>query len=207
MKNRALILVDLQNDFMPGGALAVPDGDATVAIANELMASYDFVVATQDWHPEGHGSFAASHADRSPGEVIELHGVAQVLWPVHCVQGTPGASFHSSLDVAGIDAVVRKGEDLAIDSYGGFFDNGGERATGLTEILRDRGIIEVDLMGLATDYCVRFTALDAVREGFQARLLVEGCRGVELAPGDVAAALAEMAAVGVELRDPCDLRS
>ncbi|QDV04619.1 nicotinamidase/pyrazinamidase [Planctomycetes bacterium Poly30] len=201
MKNRALILVDLQNDFMPGGSLAVADGDSTVAVANGLMANYDLVVATQDWHPSNHGSFAANHPGLNPGEVIELGGLTQVLWPVHCVQGTPGASFHSGLDVGGIHAVVRKGEDPGVDSYSGFFDNGGERSTGLSALLRERGITAVDVMGLATDYCVRFTALDAKREGFQVRLLRSGCRGVELSPGDIDAALAEMSAAGVVLVD------
>ena len=199
MTKTALILVDLQNDFMPGGALAVTGGDEAVAAANRLMPSYEFVAATQDWHPAEHGSFAASHAGRAPGEMIELAGLPQVLWPVHCVQGTPGASFHSSLDVARIHAVVRKGMDPMIDSYSGFFDNGGSRSTGLTELLRARGITHVDILGLATDYCVRFTALDAVKEGFHTRLLRNGCRGVELAPGDIEGALTEMAEAGVEL--------
>ena len=200
MTKTALILVDLQNDFMPGGALAVDDGDATVAVANRLMPAYDFVVATQDWHPEGHGSFAASHPGKNPGDMIELAGLPQVLWPVHCVQGTPGAFFHSELDVARIDAVVRKGQTPSIDSYSGFFDNGGEHATGLTELLRANGVTHVDVLGLATDYCVRFTALDAVKEGFQTQLLRDGCRGVELNPGDIDGAFAEMAAAGIEVR-------
>ncbi len=199
MKNAALILVDLQNDFMPGGALAVTDGDATVPIANRLMGEYPFVVATQDWHPAGHGSFAAAHPGSNPGDRVELPGRPQVLWPTHCVQGSPGASFHSALDVAAIHAVVRKGEDPTIDSYSGFFDNGGERSTGLSTRLHAEGITAVDIMGLATDYCVRFTALDAVREGFRVRLLRAGCRGVELQPGDTAAALDELVAAGVEI--------
>ncbi|MEM8709777.1 MAG: bifunctional nicotinamidase/pyrazinamidase [Planctomycetota bacterium] len=199
MPKTALILVDLQNDFMPGGALAVTDGDATVTVANDLMPRYEFVVATQDWHPPGHGSFAASHEGKSPGDEIELAGLPQILWPTHCVQETPGASFHSSLDVAGIHAVVRKGEDPQVDSYSGFFDNGGRRATGLTNVLREAQVTSVDVMGLATDYCVRFTALDAVKEGLATRLLPHGCRGVELTPGDVASALEAMSAGGVEL--------
>lgn len=200
MPRTALVLVDLQNDFMPGGALAVDEGDATVTVANRLMGEYEFVVATQDWHPAEHGSFAASHPGKSPGEMIELAGLPQILWPVHCVEGTPGASFHSGLDVAHIDAVVRKGQDRNIDSYSGFFDNGGVRATGLTQRLREHGISDVDILGLATDYCVRFTALDAIKEGFRTRLLQEACRGVELNPGDIAAALAEMKDAGIELR-------
>jgi nicotinamidase/pyrazinamidase len=199
MKKTALILVDLQNDFMPGGALAVEGGDETVAVANRLIPSYEFVVATQDWHPSGHGSFAESHPGKAPGDMTELAGQPQGLWPVHCVQGTAGASFHSSLDVGGMHAVVRKGQRPNIDSYSGFFDNGGEHATGLGDLLRAQGVTDVDIMGLATDYCVRFTALDAVKEGFGVRLLGEGCRGVELNPGDIDAALAEMVAAGVKI--------
>ena len=190
----ALILVDLQNDFMPGGALAVPDGDATVGIANRLMPDYELVVATQDWHPLGHASFAANHEGREPGEVIDLDGLQQVLWPVHCVEGTPGASFHSSLDVAGIDLVVRKGTDPRVDSYSGFFDNGKRHSTGLTDMLRERGVNAVHVMGLATDYCVKFTALDAIAEGFETRLIEEGCRGIDLAKGDVQRAISEVRA-------------
>lgn len=199
MTKTALILVDLQNDFMPGGALAVTDGNATVAVANRLMPDYELVVATQDWHPEGHGSFAASHTGKAPGDMIELGGLPQVLWPVHCVQGSAGASFHSGLDVARIHAVVRKGQDPSVDSYSGFFDNGGSHATGLTELLRAAGVAQVDILGLATDYCVRFTALDAVKEGFHTRLLRDGCRGVELNAGDIDGAFTEMAEAGVEL--------
>lgn len=199
MEKTALILVDLQNDFMPGGALAVPEGDATVPVANRLMAKYPLVVATQDWHPAGHGSFAESHPGAGPGAMGELAGRPQVLWPTHCVQGTPGASFHSGLDVAGIHAVIRKGEDLLVDSYSGFFDNGGKRATGMTALLRTASVTAVDVMGLATDYCVRFTAQDAALEGFRVRLLLEGCRGVELHGGDIDAALRELVADGVQL--------
>ena len=199
MTKTALILVDLQNDLMPGGALAVTDGDATVAVANRLMPTYEFVVATQDWHPPGHGSFATSHPGKAPGERIELAGLPQVLWPVHCVQGTAGASFHSQLDIAPIDAVVRKGEDPAIDSYSGFFDNGGSHATGLTDLLHAHQVTGVDILGLATDYCVRFTALDAMKEGFHTRLLRDGCRGVELKPGDIHGALAEMTMAGIQI--------
>ncbi|MEZ6015719.1 MAG: bifunctional nicotinamidase/pyrazinamidase [Planctomycetota bacterium] len=201
MSRTALILVDLQHDFMPGGALAVAGGDETVAVANRLIPSYELVVATQDWHPAQHESFAANHAGRQPGEVIDLHGLPQVLWPVHCVQGTAGAALHSALDVAGIDFVVRKGTDPAVDSYSAFYDNGHRQTTGLAAELRRRGVEAVHILGLATDYCVKFTALDAVAEGFATTLLLEGCRGVELTPGDTTRALDALQAAGVTVRD------
>ena len=160
---RALILVDLQNDFVPGGALPVPDGHAVIPLANRLARSLELVVATQDWHPLGHKSFAASHPGRKPGEVIDLNGLEQVLWPVHCVAGTPGAELVAGLDSRKIDEVFRKGTDPEIDSYSGFFDNGHRRATGLHEYLRAKGVTDVYILGLATDYCVKFTALDARR--------------------------------------------
>lgn len=195
----ALIVVDIQNDFLPGGALAVPQGDAVVAVANALMPVFRRVVATQDWHPPGHGSFAAMHPGRAPGELITLRGTAQVLWPVHCVEGTHGAAFAAELDVGRIDAVVRKGMDPEIDSYSGFFDNDRQRATGLAERLRELGETELWVLGLATDYCVKATALDALRLGFRTTLVVDGCRAVELQAGDGARAIAEMQAAGVTL--------
>ena len=193
---KALILVDIQNDFCPGGHLAVPDGDAVVDVANRLQAGYDLVVATQDWHPKGHESFASVHG-KQPGEMIDLHGLNQVLWPDHCVQGTSGAEFHASLDMARVAKVFRKGTDRAIDSYSGFFDNGHRRATGLGDFLKAEGVTDVDVIGLATDYCVKFTALDAHAQGFATRVLEDACRGVELAPGDVARALDDLRAAGV----------
>ena len=194
-----LIVVDLQNDFLPGGALAVPDGDETVAVANAVMDRFARVVATQDWHPREHGSFAANQPGRAPGEVIELGGVAQVLWPVHCVQETPGAAFAAGLATRRIERIFVKGVDPALDSYSGFFDNDGRRATGLGDYLRERGETEVAVLGLATDYCVKATALDARRLGLRVRLIVDGCRAVELQPGDGARAIAEMLAAGVEV--------
>lgn len=197
--NRALILVDLQNDFMPGGPLAVPDGDQTVAVANDLIPRYDIVVATQDWHPANHGSFADNHPGQDLFTVIDLDGLDQVLWPVHCVQGTPGTEFHPDLQRADITKVFPKGLDPVIDSYSGFHDNGHRRATGLGDWLREQGVKAVDILGVATDYCVKFTALDARAEGFVTRLIVPGCRGVNLRPGDVDQALNDMAAAGIEL--------
>ncbi|MCA9660104.1 MAG: bifunctional nicotinamidase/pyrazinamidase [Myxococcales bacterium] len=196
---KALILVDLQNDFMPGGALAVAEGDAVVAVANRLIPRFELVVATQDWHPADHGSFAANHEGRRPGEVIDLEGLDQVLWPVHCVQGSAGAAFHADLDVDGLTEVFPKGQDATVDSYSGFFDNGKRRATGLGDYLKAQGVDEVFVMGLATDYCVKFTALDAAALGFKTSLVADGCRAVNLQPEDGAAAIAEMAAAGIEI--------
>ena len=194
-----LIIVDVQNDFLPGGALAVARGDEVVAVANALMPAFGRVIATQDWHPRAHGSFAAQHAGRSAGEVVELGGVDQVLWPVHCVQDSPGAAFAPGLELGGIDHVVQKGTDPRVDSYSGFFDNDRRRATGLEGLLREHGETQVWVMGLATDYCVKATALDALRLGFAVTLLVDGCRAVDLQAGDGARAIAEMQAAGVSL--------
>lgn len=196
---RALVLVDVQNDFMPFGALPVPHGDEVVDVANRMMGQFDFVVATQDWHPADHGSFASAHDGREPGAVVDLGGVQQVLWPDHCVQGAPGASFHSSLDVASIQAVVRKGTDATIDSYSGFFDNGHLKATGLDELLRARGVTDIWLVGLATDYCVLATALDARGLGYGVSVVEAGVRAVDLSPGDGEAALEAMRAAGCDV--------
>jgi nicotinamidase/pyrazinamidase len=196
---RALILVDIQNDFVPGGALAVREGDQVVPVANRLIPRFDVVVATQDWHPADHGSFAANHSGKRVGEVIDLSGLPQVLWPVHCVQGTAGAEFVPGLDVARVTKVFRKWTDREIDSYSGFYDNGHRRSTGLGEWLSERGVRDVCVMGLATDYCVKFTALDARKLGFGVTLVEDGCRGVELKPGDVARAIEEMRAAGVKV--------
>jgi len=200
---KALILVDLQYDFMPGGALAVPEGDVVVPLANALMGAFELVVATQDWHPPNHGSFAVNHEGRAPGEVITLAGLPQVLGPTHCVQGSRGAELVAGLDRSRVAAIFQKGCDPEIDSYSGFFDNGGRRSTGLGEFLEARGVEEVLVLGLATDYCVKFTALDALRSSpfkfKKVSLVVDACRAVDLSPGDGAAALAAMSAAGVEL--------
>ncbi len=178
---KALILVDIQNDFLPGGALAVPQGDEVVPVANELMPGYELVVATQDWHPADHQSFVE-------------------IWPVHCVQQTRGAEFARGLNLAGIHHVVQKGTDPAVDSYSGFFDNARGHATSLEALLRAAGVTEVDVLGLATDYCVRATALDAAALGFHVTLISRGCRGVELKPGDCERAIEEMRCAGVQIQ-------
>ena len=196
---RALILVDLQYDFCPGGALAVPRGDETIAVANRVMPHFSTVVCTQDWHPPDHKSFAVNNPGTSPGDVIELGGIAQVMWPAHCVRDTHGAQLHDGLDRMRITHVIRKGTDAAIDSYSGFFDNGHARATGLAAWLQERWIKQVYVMGLATDYCVKYTALDAVQLGFDVRVIEDGCRPVELSPGDGERAIAELRAAGVTI--------
>jgi len=195
----ALILVDIQNDFLPGGELAVPDGHAVIPIANRLSPKFECVVATQDWHPANHGSFAKNHLGRKPGELIVLGGLSQVLWPVHCVQNTPGADFAKELDTSQVVAVFRKGTDPEIDSYSGFFDNGHKQATGLGAFLKERGTGQVYVLGLATDYCVKFTALDARQLGFDVWVVADGCRGVDLKPGDSRAALGELREAGVHV--------
>ncbi len=196
---KALLLIDLQIDFCPGGALEVKEGDQVIPIANSLMEQFDLVVATQDWHPADHGSFAANHPWRKPGQVIDLHGLPQVLWPIHCVQGSFGANFHPTLNQAGIDKVFVKGTDPTIDSYSGFFDNGHRKATGLGDYLREQGVTQVFVLGLATDYCVKFTALDAIELGFDTSLIEDASRGVNLNEGDVQQAIAEMRSKGVNI--------
>lgn len=196
-ETKALILVDLQNDFCPFGALAVTEGDQVIPIANKLLDHFEVIVATQDWHPATHGSFAANHPWRKPGQVIDLHGLQQVLWPIHCVQGSFGAELVGALDQDKISQVFRKGTDETVDSYSGFFDNGKRKATGMGSWLRDQGVDTVYVMGLATDYCVKFTALDAIELGFKTFLIEDGSRGVDLQEGDVKRAVAEMNDKGV----------
>jgi nicotinamidase/pyrazinamidase len=196
---KALVLVDLQNDFVPGGALGVPAGDQVVPVANRVQSAFDLVVATQDWHPANHGSFAANHPGRKPGEIIELEGLEQILWPVHCVENTKGAEFLPGLDLSRVAEVFRKGVDPNIDSYSAFFDNAHRRATGLGQYLRQKGVGAVYIMGLATDYCVKFTSLDARQLAFDTYVIEDGCRGVELNPGDVEQALGQMREAGVQI--------
>ncbi len=197
----ALILTDIQNDFLPGGALAVPRGDEVVEPANRLASRFELVVATQDWHPPGHGSFASSHEGKKPGDVIELAGLEQVLWPDHCVQGTHGAAFAPGLSRERIAEVFRKGDDPDLDSYSGFFDNGHRRATGLGDYLKAKGAGPLYIVGLALDYCVKYTALDARRLGFETVLVLDACRGIDLKPGDVHRAVEEMQKAGVTVTD------
>jgi nicotinamidase/pyrazinamidase len=194
---KALILVDIQNDFCPGGALAVADGDAVVPVANRLMDTVDVVVATQDWHPANHGSFASNNPGKQVFTMGDLAGLPQVMWPDHCVQWTGGAQFHPGLDTKRIARVFPKGTDPTIDSYSGFFDNGKRKATGLGDWLKAKGVTEVQICGLATDYCVKATAIDAAQLGFRTVLVKDACRGVGMTPTDVPDALAAMRAAGV----------
>lgn len=196
---KTLLLIDIQNDFLPGGALAVPEGDRIVPVVNALMPGFDLIVATQDWHPADHGSFAANH----PGQAVfgqgELDGLPQTFWPVHCVQNTGGACFAPGLEPRGIQRTFQKGMNPRIDSYSGFYDNGHRVATGMAEWLKAAGARDLWVAGLATDYCVKFTVLDALREGFSVRVLRDACRGVDLTPGDSGRAFEEMAAAGAVL--------
>ncbi|MEM8666014.1 MAG: bifunctional nicotinamidase/pyrazinamidase [Planctomycetota bacterium] len=201
-----LLLIDLQNDFLPGGALAVPEGDQVIAFANQEMRHADYVVATQDWHPVNHGSFASQHTGVEIGEQFELDGLAQIAWPDHCIAGTEGAEFAEELDQARIDHVARKGTNPVIDSYSGFFDNGQRQATGLDNHLRSVGVQHLSVLGLATDYCVKFTVLDALQLDYPTRVLLAGCRGVNLQPSDVEDAIAEMRSAGAEIIEPYDFQ-
>lgn len=201
----ALIVVDVQNDFIPGGALAVPGGDEVIPLVNRLQTRFELIVATRDWHPPDHGSFAANHPGRRVGDSIELGGLEQRLWPVHCVQNSPGADFAPGLNRARWAKVVLKGTDAGIDSYSGFFDNGHRMATGLGDYLRQQGVRTVFVAGLATDYCVKFTALDARALEFATVVVRDCCRGVDLNPGDVERALDEMRAAGVGIVDSAEL--
>jgi nicotinamidase/pyrazinamidase len=198
MARQALVVIDVQNDFCPGGRLAVPGGDEVVAVVNNLISDFDHVVLTQDWHPAGHSSFASRHPGKQPFETIDLPYGPQTLWPDHCVQGTQGAAFHPALVWTKAELVIRKGFRAAIDSYSAFFENDHKTPTGLTGYLRERGIADVTLAGLATDYCVAYSALDAVRQGFSASVAMDGCRAIDL-DGSLAAMTERMRAAGVRL--------
>jgi nicotinamidase/pyrazinamidase len=182
---RALILVDVQNDFLPGGALAVKEGDKIIPKINELLQKpFDCIVASKDWHPKEHVSFASRHRMK-PGSVIPWHGTEQILWPDHCVQGSKGAEFASGWDTSKIYKVFYKGTDREIDSYSTFFDNDKRRATGLAQFFQEKGITKIYIAGLATDYCVAYSVRDACQLGFATYVIVDACRGVNLHPGDV----------------------
>jgi nicotinamidase/pyrazinamidase len=195
-----LIIVDVQNDFCPGGALAVPDGDAIIPLVNRLAGEFAHVVLTQDWHPAGHSSFASAHPGREAFETVEAPYGAQTLWPDHCVQATPGAAFHPALAAPHAQLVLRKGFRCEIDSYSAFRENDRRTPTGLTAYLRERGFARLTLCGLATDYCVLFSALDAREAGFAVELAAKACRGIDL-DGSLARAMRAMAEAGVSIRD------
>ena len=199
---RALLVVDVQNDFCPGGSLAVEAGDEVVPIINRVLPAFPLVVATQDWHPPDHVSFASSHPGRQPLDRIDVDGMAQVLWPDHCVQGTRGAELHPRLDVTRVGLLLRKGMRRGLDSYSAFFENDHRTDTGLRHYLKGLGVREVVVCGLATDYCVFSSAMDARRLGFQVSLLADACRGVNFPDGSVAQAVAAMEKAGVRLTSP-----
>lgn len=193
----ALLVIDVQNDFCPGGALAVAEGDMIVAGINKLMAEFDAVILTQDWHPQGHSSFASTH-DAAPMSMTEMPYGPQVLWPDHCIQGTDGAAFHADLDTDRADMIVRKGYNPAIDSYSAFFENDKTTPTGLTGYLQTRGITAVTLVGLATDFCVNYSAVDAAQLGFSVTVRQDLCRAIDF-DGSLVAAIDAMKDAGVTL--------
>lgn len=200
----AFLAIDVQNDFCPGGALAVPEGDQVVPVINRLAGRFEHILMTQDWHPPGHGSFASAHAGRQPFETIELDYGAQTLWPDHCVQGSPGAEFHPGLALTRAELVVRKGYDPAIDSYSAFYENDQRTPTGLAGYLRERGFRRLFMAGLATDFCVHFSAVDGAREGFEVVVFEDACRAIDL-EGSLAAARTTMAEAGVRFATSDDL--
>jgi len=195
---KALVVIDPQIDFCPGGALAVSDGDSIMQPINEMMGAFDFVILTQDWHPEGHSSFASSHEGAAPFTLTDMPYGPQVLWPDHCIQGRQGAEFHPALDTVRADAVIRKGTNPAVDSYSAFFENDKATATGLAGLLRDRGCQDLTMVGLATDYCVAWSALDGVANGFRVEVRLPACRAIDL-DGSLDRALADMRQAGVTL--------
>jgi len=196
---KAWLIIDVQNDFLPGGALGVEEGDRIIPVINRLQEKFDFIVATQDWHPADHASFASNHEGKVPGNFIQLGNVEQVLWPNHCVQGTLGAEFHAQLDQSRWKKIFRKGTNTYVDSYSGFFDNDRRENTGLSQYLKDHGVEEVFVAGLATDYCVKYTVLDAIKEGFDATLVKDATRAVNLMPQDFDNAVKEMTKAGAEV--------
>ena len=200
----ALVVVDVQNDFCPGGALEVPAGDEVVPLINRVAPRFAARILTQDWHPPGHRSFASSHPGRAPFETAELDYGTQVLWPDHCVQGTPGAAFHPDLETDGADLVLRKGFRPGVDSYSAFFENDRRTPTGLAGYLQARGISRLCFAGLATDFCVAWSAIDGARAGFEVAVLEDGCRAIDL-EGSLAAAWEEMAAANVARLTAADL--
>ncbi|MCC5921407.1 MAG: bifunctional nicotinamidase/pyrazinamidase [Cyclobacteriaceae bacterium] len=194
---KALILVDIQNDFLPSGALAVPDGNDIFPYVNDLQKDFEMVIASQDWHPADHGSFASNHTGKSVGDFVQLSGTQQYLWPDHCIQNTDGAQFSNQLDQRAIKRIFKKGTDSKIDSYSAFFDNNRQADTGLSQYLKDNGVKSIHIVGLACDYCVKFTCLDGISEGFEVLLHEKGTRSVNVNKGDHEKAIDEMQSKGV----------
>ena len=194
---KTLVLVDIQNDFLKGGSLAVPEGEKIIKPINKIIKQYDLVIATKDWHPKNHISFASNHSDKKIGDIINVNGVDQVLWPDHCIQNSYGSDFPEQLDISKLAKVVYKGSDANIDSYSGFFDNGHFRSTGLSDYLKSKDVNKIDYVGLATDYCLKYTAIDSVSEGFKTRVLINCIKGIEEKGCELA--LNEMKSKGIEL--------
>jgi nicotinamidase/pyrazinamidase len=195
----ALLIIDVQYDFLQGGALAVPEGDKVIPVINRLQEKFDTVVATQDWHPKNHGSFASNHPGKKAGEIVKLSGEDQILWPNHCVQGTHGAQFHKELKQEKWEKIFQKGTNPMVDSYSGFYDNNRGEDTGLSAYLKDQGIVKLFITGLAADYCVKFTVLDALKEGFETVLVEDATKGVNLSKGDTERAITEMEKAGARI--------
>lgn len=204
MADQALLIIDVQNDFCPGGALEVPEGDRVVPVINRLSGAFETVLQTQDWHPEGHSSFASSHEGRDPFETVEMSYGEQVLWPDHCVQGSEGAEFHPDLVTRRSQMIVRKGFRREIDSYSAFYENDNETVTGLAGYLRGRNIDTLYAVGLATDFCVKWSVLDGLREGFEVRVVEDAVRGIDI-EGSVDRAWSEMLDEGAEKVRSSDL--
>ncbi|HVO37980.1 MAG TPA: bifunctional nicotinamidase/pyrazinamidase [Spirochaetia bacterium] len=200
-----LLVVDVQNDFCPGGSLAVEQGDEVVPVINGIMSKFDRVVATQDWHPRDHVSFASNHPGRKALDMVDADGIQQVLWPDHCIQGTRGAELHPRLEVGRIELVLRKGMRRRLDSYSVFFENDHVTDTGLRWYLQGMGVDSVYVCGLATDYCVRASALDARRLGLNVTVIRDACRGVDFPNGNIQKAILEMEKAGVRMADAADL--
>jgi nicotinamidase/pyrazinamidase len=201
---KALLIVDIQNDFCPGGALAVADGDAVVPVVNQLIEKFDHIIQTQDWHPAGHHSFASSHEGKNPYDTAELEYGTQVLWPDHCVQGTEGAEFHPELNTRKTQVIIRKGFRKPIDSYSTFFENDQKTVTGLAGYLKERGITELYAVGLATDFCVKWSVLDGIDQGFRMNVVEDAVRGIDL-NGSLEAAWQEMRGKGANIVSSKDL--
>lgn len=195
---RALLIIDLQNDFLPGGALAVPEGNQVIPLINQLQEKFTCIIATKDWHPPQHISFASYH-NKPIGEVIRTDGGVQVLWPDHCIQNTPGAAFSLHLNTDKIEKVIFKGIDPHVDSYSAFYDNAQVRSTGLEDYLRHRRVDELVIVGLATEYCVKYSVLDALLLGFKTRVISDACRGIDLQVSDSALALEQMEEAGAQI--------
>ena len=198
-RNRVLLVIDVQNDFCPGGSLAVHDGDSVVPVVNHLAPRFHLVVATQDWHPDSHVSFAKNHAGRAVYDRVELNGISQVLWPTHCVAGTHGADFHPALNTENFRLILRKGTNPAIDSYSAFMENDKKTITGLKGFLRGLRIDLVYVCGLATDFCVFYSAMDSVRAGFKTNIVLDGCRGVDVPQGSINKSIAVMKENGISI--------